>query len=227
MAVEQFKQLAEAGVRPEDDTPEGGTMRRILGTSHETKLLGEEAGVIEDADQDEIPSPDPGEASKFKTGPEQDPVPSRVLTEEEKTGPEALPEPSLRLPVEERTGPEAEPRPARDREQPPVEQDLDDTTIAGARLASTSLPPDESALEKHIAEHGGTTKPQKRGGKDMTPTNETTAAGPVEDDDDREDREDAVPTEDDPATEDPSKPRRSDVEEAGGGSARSKSGRRG
>ena len=164
MAVEQFKQLVEAGVKPEDDTPEGAIMRRFLMTSHEAKLHGEEAGVLEDADQDEIPTPGPDETSEFKTGPEQDPVPSRVLSEAEKTGPEALPKPSLDRPVEKRTGPEAEPLPARVKDQPPVEQDMDPTTVTSARVASTTLPDDESALENHIARHGGDTKPQKRDG---------------------------------------------------------------
>lgn len=173
MAIEQFHALAGAGVKPTDDTAEGATMRRILATSHETKLLAQHAGVIDDAEVDEIPYPDKPESSRYKTGPEQDPVPSRVLTEEEKTGPEALPEPSLRLPVKQRTGPEAEPGPSQEREQPPVEQDMDPTTVQAAREASTSLPDDESALEHHIARHGGT-KSQKR--DSSTPVEQATAA---------------------------------------------------
>lgn len=164
MAVEQFNQMVEAGVKPEDDTPEGAIMRRFLMTSHEAKLHGEDARVIEDANSPEVPTPGPDEASEFKTGPEQDPVPSRVLNEDEKTGPEALPEPSLQRPVEKRTGPEAEPLPSRVKDQPPVEQDMDPTTVATAREASTMHPPDRSALEDHIAEHGDT-KPQKRDAK--------------------------------------------------------------
>ena len=222
MAVEQFKQLVEAGVKPEDDTPEGAIMRRFLMTSHEAKLHGEEAGVIEDADQDEIPTPGPDEASEFKTGPEQDSVPSRVLTEAEKTGPEALPEPSLRLPVEKRTGPEAEPLPARVKDQPPVEQDMDPTTIATAREASTMHPDDTSALEEHVAEHGGT-KPQKRDAKlhreDERAIEEAEAGDTTVETTTRREATESTET-----TQAPTES--GQVEETGGKSARAKSGRR-